>query len=139
MVEWKTNQTIQELIDEINNTIDNMDEQDKKSWWDDNGTDLPVAEKFEDRVMVKSSYPIWACNDAGDCLVGAGADEIEHIDDIAPVNYTTYIKNTDSIFGAGSTIEESEDQAKLNYITKYPEEEENIDDVEWDTVESINN
>lgn len=45
--------------------------------------------------------------------------------------YKTYIKNTDSLFGWGDTEEVSLDMAIANYLEKYPEEENNIDNVEW--------
>ena len=51
-----------------------------------------------------------------------------------------FIRNTDScffeaddyLFGDESAIEE----AKENYLTKYPDELENIDTIVWDIVES---
>lgn len=49
--------------------------------------------------------------------------------------YNTYIKDTDSHFGNGSTKFESEAVAERNYLLKYPEEENNINNIEWDTEE----
>ena len=40
---------------------------------------LPVSDKFKDEVDEYSTYPIWACDDNGDCLVGESADSIENI------------------------------------------------------------
>ncbi len=82
MVNWTTNQTIQTLIDEIDELTKTMDNEEKNNWWDVNGSNLPVAVKYDKIVSHNASYPIWACNDDGDCLVGDRADEIEHIEDI---------------------------------------------------------
>jgi hypothetical protein len=49
-------------------------------------TQFGVAKEFRDRVDHKSSYPIWACDFAGNCIVGEGKWSIEHIDDIEEEN-----------------------------------------------------
>jgi len=79
---WKTSDGIESLIEELENIESGMSEEDFKNWWDKNGSDLPVSATYRDRVLKRSSYPIWACDDEGFCLVGATADEIEYIDDI---------------------------------------------------------
>ena len=49
---------------------------------------------------------------------------------------TVYIKNTDSIFYEGDANDEDAiELAKKAYLEKYPEEEDNIDDIEWSVVE----
>jgi hypothetical protein len=55
--------------------------------------------------------------------------------------YFASIKDTDSFFGVGSSEEDAIDNAKdkyidqdYGYIEKYPEEEDNIDDVEWNVI-----
>lgn len=82
MLNWTTKQPISELIEEINIITENMSNEEKNNWFDQNGSSFPVAEKYNDQVNKNASYPIWACNDDGDCLVGDRADEIEHISDI---------------------------------------------------------
>jgi len=53
-------------------------------------------------------------------------------------NYTIYIKNTDSILfeGIADNADYAIDLAKEAYADKYPEEVDNVDDVEWSVVES---
>ncbi len=49
---------------------------------------------------------------------------------------TVYIKNTDSIFYEGEAdSDEAMELAKSAYLEKYPDEIDNIDDVEWSVVE----
>jgi hypothetical protein len=43
---------------------------------------LGCAAEYKERVDRKVSYPIWACDFAGDCIVGTDEWYIEHIDDI---------------------------------------------------------
>lgn len=86
MVEWKTTNSIEELIGETNDVTKNMSQEDENYWWDTNGSNLPVSPEYRKRVSALASYPIWACNDDGFCLVGATADEIEHITDIDNTN-----------------------------------------------------
>jgi hypothetical protein len=45
-------------------------------------TQLGWAAEYKRRVDKKSSYPIWACDFDGNCIVGAGEWSIEHIDEI---------------------------------------------------------
>lgn len=46
-------------------------------------TSLPCAPEFKERVFAHAaSYPIWACDTRGRCLVGVSADEIEYISGI---------------------------------------------------------
>jgi hypothetical protein len=45
-------------------------------------TQLGCAAEYKKRVDRKSSYPIWACDFDGNCIVGAGEWSIEHIDEI---------------------------------------------------------
>lgn len=82
MLEWKTNQPIEKLIEEIEELTVGMNEEDKNHWWDMEGCNFPVAPKYSSLVCEYASYPIWACNDTGWCLVGDRADQIEHISDI---------------------------------------------------------
>lgn len=52
--------------------------------------------------------------------------------------YNTWIKNDNnpvSSWGTGSTEKKSLENAKTAYIEKYPEEVDNVDNIEWDTVE----
>ena len=43
---------------------------------------LGCAAEYKERVDRKASYPIWACDFAGDCIVGTDEWYIEHIEDI---------------------------------------------------------
>jgi hypothetical protein len=45
-------------------------------------TQLGCAAEYKERVDRKASYPIWACDFAGDYIVGTDEWYIEHIDDI---------------------------------------------------------
>jgi hypothetical protein len=45
-------------------------------------TQLGCAAEYKERVDRKSSYPIWACDFDGNCIVGAGEWSIKHIDEI---------------------------------------------------------
>lgn len=45
-------------------------------------TDLGVAAEYKERVSAKSSYPVWACDFLGNCIVGEGAWCIESIESI---------------------------------------------------------
>jgi hypothetical protein len=43
---------------------------------------LGCAVKYKERVDRKATYQIWACDFAGDCIVGTDEWYIEHIGDI---------------------------------------------------------
>ena len=43
---------------------------------------LGCAGEYKERVDKKSSYPIWACDFDGNCIIGASKWSIEHIDEI---------------------------------------------------------
>ena len=51
-----------------------------KDWTDI--TQLGCAAEYKERVDRKLSYPIWACDFDGNCIVGTGEWYIEHIDEI---------------------------------------------------------
>jgi len=52
------------------------------------------------------------------------------------MSYKTYAKDIDNFFGTGSTVDESENDAYINYLETYPEEKENVDNMEWTTIGS---
>jgi hypothetical protein len=45
-------------------------------------TQLGCAAEYKERVDRKLSYPIWACDFDGNCIVGTGEWYIEHMDEI---------------------------------------------------------
>ena len=45
-------------------------------------TALPHADQIPDLLQPYTSYPIWACDINGNCLVGDDADSIEHAEEI---------------------------------------------------------
>jgi hypothetical protein len=47
---------------------------------------LGCAAEYKERVDRNTNYPIWACDYAGDCIVGTGEWYIKHIDDIEGKN-----------------------------------------------------
>lgn len=49
-------------------------------------TKLGCAAKYKERIDINANYPIWACDFAGDCIVGTRDWYIEHIDDIEGKN-----------------------------------------------------
>lgn len=51
--------------------------------------------------------------------------------------FNAYIKDTDSLFGTGETERQAIADAEENYLEKYPEEENNITNIEWDVQEEI--
>ena len=50
--------------------------------WTEDIKQLGCAAEYKEKVDKNTSYPIWACDFAGDCVVGIGEWYIEHIDDI---------------------------------------------------------
>jgi hypothetical protein len=43
---------------------------------------LGWAAEYTERIDIKASYPIWACDFAGDCIVSTAEWYIENVDDI---------------------------------------------------------
>ena len=88
-VRWTPNQNIELLQEELEEIEENIDEKD----WERGMrlteavdlSSLPSSEKYKDRVDRVSTYPVWACDDNGKCLVGSGDFHIQHIDDIEEV------------------------------------------------------
>jgi len=82
-IKWTPNNDIEELIEELGEIQESMDEQDWKAWADENYAQLPSAPIPPE---ADTSYPIWAMDNGGYCLVGDSADEIEHIDSIMEID-----------------------------------------------------
>lgn len=84
MITWKTNQKIEELIEEIKTITEDMDQEEQKYFWDTEGHNFPVAEKYKEKIneISPSDEIIWACNDEGFCLTGLIAEDITHISDL---------------------------------------------------------
>ena len=68
MINWKPNTSIENLLE----VAPQLSEQEL--------TSLPTSDRHN--ITKYASYPIWACDDEGYCLVGESADEIEHINEI---------------------------------------------------------
>ena len=75
-INWTPNLPIEKLIDELNEIERGLTEDQKI---DDvvDMTSLPSAPIPDD---IDTSYPVWAMDSAGYCLVGATADEVAHVD-----------------------------------------------------------
>jgi len=83
-IKWTPAGDIEDLIEELNEIKGSMDEQDWKSWADENYSQLPSAPIPPE---ADTSYPIWAMDNDGYCLVGDSADMIEHIGSIMEIDH----------------------------------------------------
>ncbi len=84
-LKWTPQDDIEELRDELADLKARYDTNDPTEfnewayWADMNMANLPTADIPDD---ADTSYPIWAMDNDGYCLVGEDADGIEYIDDI---------------------------------------------------------
>ena len=67
---WTPRQPVKELMDLLAD-LDRGFQKDKLI------EDLPLSEKYKNELAGLSHYPIWACDNDGNCLVGDSADAIE--------------------------------------------------------------
>lgn len=91
--ETESVEILKEYLDELNEKIKEYRQSpgeldghpaytDEQYWVD--MTSLPWSQKYkaelkDDKI---TGYPTWACDNAGYCIVGNAADEIQHIDEI---------------------------------------------------------